>query len=427
MMIAPPFRRKGWFVGWLIVVALASSPRSGLAAEKIADWPQWRGPDRTGISSTIIPPRTWPKTLAEAWSVEVGTGHSSPVIADGLIYQFARQGDDEVVLAIDPRSGAIRWNQRYPQAYQMDQAAIEHGKGPKSTPVVHDGMLITLGISGTLSAWDAKTGKQLWQQRTQDRFPLSSPLYGTAMSPLIVDGRLIVHLGGNDRGSLEAIDPTSGKPIWTASTEGPAYASPIVATLAKQRQLVAFTQQSLLGIDLLTGKSLWKLPYTTGYTQNSVTPVVANEQLIFSGYQNPLVSYRLEATGTRLTPRQVWSNSQLPLYMSSPILTRDRLFGFTQRNSGKLFAAQPQTGQVLWESDPRLGENAALLLLGSQLLTLTSDGKLIVLDAEATRFQPIREYAVGTSQTWAHPVPCGDWLLIKDATHLRAYRWRAAD
>ena len=183
---------------------------SAFAVEPI-DWPQWRGPDRTGILVDATIPTKWPKQLPEVWKLTVGEGHSSPIVVGERIYQFARQDNDEVLWCLDRTTGKVQWSERYAQEYEMNPAAKGHGMGPKSTPVYDRGSVFTLGIAGTLSAVDAESGKLRWRKRSPERLQRSSPLYGTSMSPIVVDGRLIVHIGGNDQGSLIALDPANGK------------------------------------------------------------------------------------------------------------------------------------------------------------------------------------------------------------------------
>lgn len=182
---------------WFTLI-LASAFLSAMAAAQ--DSPQWRGPNRDGIVGGISIPQAWPKTLKEEWKVTVGVGHSTPVVADGGIFVFARQGEEEVLLSLDAATGKEIWKSSEPIAYEMHEAARGHGKGPKSTPVIYKGSVYTLGISGVLSSHDARTGKLKWRQEFSKQYPKTSPLFGTSMSPVIDSGLLIAHVGGHDNG-----------------------------------------------------------------------------------------------------------------------------------------------------------------------------------------------------------------------------------
>jgi hypothetical protein len=390
------------------------STASGVAV----DWPQWRGPNRDGRVTDVSLPQTWPKTLKEEWRVPVGIGHSSPVVAYGRIYVFARQAEEEVLLCLDAATGKEIWRSAQAIAYQMHPAAVGHGKGPKSTPVINNGNVYTFGISGVLSCHDARTGKLKWREFSK-QYPNTSPLFGTAMSPVVDNGVLIAHVGGHDKGALTAFDGETGAVKWSNDTDGPAYASPIVVTLAGVRQVVNFTQKEFVGVEAATGKLLWRLPAKSEYEENSVTAVAHKDTLIFSREGMGLTAIRLEKQEGQIVPREVWSNKEQQLYLNSPVLQGNTLFGLSALKKGQFFALDADTGKMLWLGPGRMGENAAILNLGGKaLLLLTNDANLIVLPADAKEFSPVIQYTVANSPTWAHPVVIGKRILIKDETTL---------
>jgi outer membrane protein assembly factor BamB len=383
------------------------------------DWTQWRGPNRDG--SAQLPFSTWPKALKEEWKVTVGVGHSSPVVASGKIYIFARQGEQETLLCLDAATGKEIWRASQPIEYQMNPAAVGHGKGPKATPVVSNGSIFTLGISGVLSAHDAGTGKLKWRREFSKEYPNTSPLYGTAMSPLVENGVVIAHVGGQDKGALIAFDVETGAVKWSNDMEGPAYASPIIATLAGVRQVVTLMQSDFVGVDAATGKLLWKLPAKSEYATNSVTPISYKDMLIFSRESEGLSAIRLTNQSGVIVPREVWNNKENLLYLSTPVLQANTLVGFSVLKKGQFFALDADTGKTLWRGPGRMGENAALVnLAGSVFLALTNDANLIVLPVNAKEYLPSVQYTVAESPTWAHPVVTGKRILIKDETTLRS-------
>lgn len=385
------------------------------------DWPQWRGPNRDGNAPAIS--AAWPKTLKEEWKVTVGVGHASPVVVGGKIYVFARQGDEETLLCLDAVTGKELWKSSQPIAYTMHEAAVGHGKGPKSTPVVSNGTVFTLGISGVLSAHDARTGKLKWRHEFSGQYPKTSPLFGTAMSPIIDKGLVIAHVGGPDKGALMAFDVETGAVKWTNDTDGPAYASPIVVTLAGVRQVVTFMQKDFVGVDAATGKLLWRLPAKTEYDENIVTAISYKDMLLFSREQQGLSAIRLVKQGQEIVPQEVWNNKENKLYMSTPVLQGNTLVGFSVLKKGQFFAVDADTGKTLWQGPGRAGESAAILNLGSSgVLALTNEGALIVLPVNAKEYAPAVQYTVASSPTWAHPVVVGNRILIKDETTLSSLR-----
>ncbi len=406
------------FTKWLkisvLLATLLSQP--SLAA---VDWPQWRGPNRDGNVKGVALPAAWPKSLKEQWKVTVGVGHSSPLVADGKIFHHTRQGDEELLLCLDATTGKELWRSTgLAVAYQMNSAATGHGKGPKSTPVMSGGKVYTLGITGVLSCHDARDGKVVWRKEFSKQYPVNSPLYGTAMSPIVDSGMLIAHVGGHDKGALTAFDAATGAVKWSYDADGPAYSSPIITTLAGLRQLVTFTQKELVGINPATGKLLWKLPAKTEYDTNCVTPLVYKDMLIISREGQGIAALRITKQGADYAAQEVWRNADNEMYMNSPILEGNLLYGLSIKKRGQFFCVDADTGKTVWQSPGRMGENAAMLNAGKVLLFLNNDANLFVIKPGAAQYEILAQYTVATSPTWAHPVFMGNRILVKDETTL---------
>jgi outer membrane protein assembly factor BamB len=405
----------GTLLGWLLAL---------LTFCALEEWPQWRGPHRDGQVIGFRVPSEWPTKLQQRWQVEVGLGHSSPVVADHRIYLFSRRGEDEVLAALSVTDGKELWRYSYPAPYQVNPVAAMHGKGPKSTPVISGGRVFTFGISGILTCWDAKTGKRAWQREFSKQFAKTSPLYGAAMSPAVDEEKCIVHVGGHDKGALVALDVKTGETIWTCPEDGPGYASPIIVTLDDVRQVVTQSQKACLGVDLEDGKLLWKIPFQTEYDQNVVTPIEHDGSLIISGINKGVDRYRIEKQDDEWETDSTWENKEVSLYMSSPVADGETLFGFSHRHKGQLFAMDLTTGKTLWtSSDGRLGENASLVETGKVLWALTSDGQLIVFKASDKQFEPLAQYKVADTPTWAHPVFMPEGVLVKDESKLTLWQF----
>jgi outer membrane protein assembly factor BamB len=394
---------------WLVVVLTYSA---------VAEWPQWRGPQRDGQVAGMKLPAAWPEQLQQRWQVEVGLGHSSPVVADGKIYVFTRRGDDESLACLNLADGKQLWQQSYPAPYQVNPAAAMHGKGPKSTPTVAGGRVITFGISGILSCWDAKTGKLRWRREFSKQFEKTSPLYGVAMSPAVDEDKCIVHVGGPDKGALMALNIRNGDTIWSCNEDGPGYASPLVCTLDDERQVVTLSQKACIGVDIDNGKLLWKIAFQTEFDQNAVTPLVHEGTLILSGINKGVERYRVEKADDEWETDNIWGNKEVSLYLSSPVADAERLFGFSHRAKGQFFAIDLTTGKTLWTSEGRLGDNASVLQAGQVLWALTSQGELIVFKASDKQFEQLARYKVAETATWAHPVILPGGVLVKDESKL---------
>lgn len=401
-----------------LLIASAVAFASSVEAQ---DWPQWRGPSRDGRAA-IGARATWPASLTPAWKVAVGEGHSSPVVAGGRVFVFARRDEDEVLECLELASGKGLWKQSYPAPYTMNPAATAHGKGPKSTPAVANGRVFTLGISGTLSAFDAGSGRLLWRHDFKQAFKATSPTFGTAMSPLVDGERVIAHVGGHDDGSLSAFDAANGAERWSWKADGPGYASPLVATLAGMRQVVTQTQGNVVGLSADTGELLWKIPFTTAYVQNAVTPVILADLVIYSGLDKGVTAVRVVKRGAAFAAEPVWSNAEVSSYMSTPVLDGRVLYGLSHKKKGQLYALDADTGRTLWLSEGRLGDNAALVAPGRDLLALTTDSALIVARGDASAYAVVRTYTVADTPTWAHPALTKQGILVKDRESVALWR-----
>ena len=392
-------------VGILIIGA-------SLQAQRAADWPQWRGPERNGVAPSA--PTAWPPALTKRWEVTVGLGHSSPVVSGNRVVIHTREGEREVLRALDLTTGKELWRDNYAAPYTMNPAARAHGPGPKSTPVIADGRVFTLGISGILSAHDVTTGKVLWRADA----PAAPPEFGTAMSPLVYGSSVIAHVGAQDKGELIAFDAASGEPRWRWTGDGPAYASPVLAEISGTPQLVTQSENAVIGVDPDKGELLWRIPFRTSYDQNSVTPVVVNDLVIYSGLDIGATAVRIVRKDATWSVEPAWKNEQMPMYMSTPAVNGKALFGLTHRNRGQFFALDLAAGRTLWTTQGREGDNASIVSAGDQILLSTTEGELIVARADVSKFVETKRYRVAESAVWAHPAVVGTTILVKDVDKL---------
>ena len=398
----------------LVLTLVVCSLVPAAAQRPNTDWPQWRGAQRDGAAA-FMPPATWPERLTERWKVEVGLGYSAPIIAGDRVFAFSRQEDSEVMRALDAATGKTIWETKYLATFKPNPAATRtHGTGPKSTPVFADGRLYTLGMSGMVTAFDAASGKLLWQKPS----PPVEPLYHTAMSPVVDRGLVIVHVGGHGNGALTAFDARTGDVKWSWNGDGPSYGSPVVADLGGTRQVVTFTQENLVSVSAATGELLWRRPYAVRATRNAVTPVLHGQTLIISGLGMPVTAFRVMKRGDQWASENVWENNDVTMDMSTGVLVDSTLFGFSPRNIGQFFGIDANTGQTLWLSEGRQAENAAVVRAGDVWLALQADAQLIVARGNPKQFEILRRYTVANSATWAQPVLSGNRVFVKDVNSI---------
>ena len=397
---------------WFLIGVLCFLWQGIVTAQE--EWTQWRGPKRDGVVPVNLTPTSWPQNLSREWTVDVGSGYASPLIIDGEIFLFTRQGEDEVMLALDPESGDVNWDSRYPAPFEMNSSTDPHGPGPKATPAYADGRLFTLGMSGIVTGFDASDGTILWQTTASS----VHPLFHTAMSPIVDNDAVIVHVGGHDDGALTAFDVRGGQVKWEWKGDGPAYGSPVVFDVEGKRQVITYTQENLIGVDVVTGRLLWRRPFVTDYTTTSQTPVRYGDVFLQAGRGNGITAFRVIREGDAWTTEDVWHTSEASLHMTNGVIADSMLVGLSHLNSGQFFGLDLETGDVLWRGNPRQAENASILSVGENIVALQDDAVLLVLEANRRGFDVKHQYDVAESATWTQPTVSGNRIFIKDISKL---------
>jgi outer membrane protein assembly factor BamB len=385
-------------------------------AQRPTDWTQWRGPARDGVIASFTAPATWPDALVRKWNVEVGTGYATPIVVGDRVYQFSRIGENETMTAFDAATGKQLWQGGYPAPFTMQSATTAHGPGPKSTPVFFNGRLYSIGMTGTVTAWDAASGKQVWQKPGD---PKNVPVFTThSFSPVVDRGNVIFHLGGDNNGAITAFDLASGAERWKWAGDGPGYGSPVVTEVAGVRQLVTITQGKIVGIDTASGALLWERPFVSTNKTNSVTPVVQGSTVVVSGNGGPSVAFAIGRKGAQWATETMWENADIPARFNDPVIAGDLLIGMAQRNSGQYFAVDMKSGKTLWSSEGRQAAKAALQRAGDLVFILESDGELLVTRPNPTAFEVVKRYKVADQETWSQPAISGNRIFVKDVSSL---------
>lgn len=378
------------------------------------DWPQWRGTNRDGKLSGFTAPRQWPEQLTQKWKVTVGLGDATPALVGNRLYVFTRQGEDEVTLCLNARSGKELWRNTYP-AQAVTGAASRH-PGPRSSPAVADGKVVTMGVGGVLSCLDAATGNLIWRK---DPFPKVVPRFFTSVSPIVVDGVAVAHLGGAGNGAIIAYDLATGNEKWRWDGEGPDYGSPVLLTVAGTKQIVTPTEKSIVGIGFADGKLLWQLPFVPpGRAYNAATPIVDGQTVIITGAGRGTKAVKVEKQGSGFVTKELWSVPKLAPQFSTPVLKNDLLFGLSDRN--KLYCINARSGQTAWTDATARGSRGfgAIVDAGSCLVVLANDSELIVFKPDGGAYSEIARYKVAETPTYAHPVISGNRVFIKDQDSL---------
>src|SRR4030095_1991925 len=262
-------------IGFVVLLFLVTE----VAAQAAANWPQWRGPNRDGISKETGLLKEWPaKGPPLIWKASgAGGGYSSFSIANGRLYTMGLRGDREFIVAFDIATGKQAWATPHGSAFRNDK-----GDGPRGTPTIDGDRLYALGGSGDLSCLDARTGKVIWSKNALTVFGGSNIRWGISESPLVLGNKLLVNPGGPGA-SIVALNKADGSLIWKSQSDEAGYSSAIPLELNGTTQVVFFTGRRAVGLDAKDGRLLWEYEKPSNSTANVATPIVeANRGFISS-------------------------------------------------------------------------------------------------------------------------------------------------
>lgn len=381
------------------------------------DWPQWRGPNRDGKALGFKVPQVWPKELTLKWKVNVGDGVATPALVGEKLYVFTREGSDEILRCLDANTGKELWQDKYPA--EGATGAARGFPGPRSSPTVAEGKVVTLGVRGTLTCYDAATGKKIWQK---DEFK-AYPRFFTSSSPLVLEGLCIAQLGGERNGAIVAYDLATGAEKWKWSGGEPtSYSSPVLLTVGDSKQIVAETDQNVVGLAVADGKVLWKMPFAARQrSYNAATPMVEGSVVLYTGSGRGTRAAKVEKEGDKLSLKELWNNSTNGCQYNTPVLKEGLVYGITDRDN--LFCLDAKTGKTLWTTALKGGSRGygSVVDAGTVLLGLIPSGQLFVFEPTEKGYKQLATYKVGDGSTYAYPVLAGNRLYIKDKNSVQMW------
>lgn len=437
----------------------------GVMATNAQDWPQYLGENRAAKAS-FTAPKTWPKELAQQWKVTVGDGVATPALVGDQLYVFSRQEGGEVLRCLDAGSGKEIWKTEKYDVLPAERPAQDFA-GPRSSPTVAAGKVVTLGLRGTLSCFDAATGKLQWRK---EDFKGVFPRFFTSASPVVTEGMCIAALGGGERGGVIAYDLATGAEKWRWEGEGASYASPVLLTADGTKMVIAEMDKKILGLAVKDGQVLWETPFVVpGRGYNAATPMVSGNVLYYGGSGRPLTAVQIAKAGAAFVAKQLWQNAEMTLQFNTPVLKDGTLYGLAANNE---FFAINKAGQAVWTAPaapqavvatpvpanpaPQVaageptGTNAPALTrgadggpgrdgrgsrggpggpggrgggrggygqivdAGSVLLALTPAAELIVFEPSAKAYREVARIKVSSTPTYAYPVVSGKRIFVKD-------------
>ncbi len=390
-----------------------------------SDWPQWRGPQRDGISTETGLLKQWPAGGPKlGWKTTgLGGGYSGVSVAAGRIYTMGDGADTSYVHALDEKTGRLLWSSKVGRTGGEDRNKYP---GTRCTPTVDGNLIYATGQWGDLVCLEGATGKEVW------RVNLASDLKGKMMSgwgysesPLVDGDNLIVCPGGR-AGTMAALNKKTGAVVWRSKdwTDDAAYSSVVVATIGGVRQYVQLTGESVAGVDPAKGKVLWKAP-RKGRTAVIPTPVIdGNFVYVTSGYGIGCNIFRIDGAAGKFTAEQVYVGKEMKNHHGGVVKVGENVVGFSDGDGWTW--QNMKTGEVAYKAEAKkLGKGSIVAADGMLYLRFESGGGTVVLlDAakpgwdEKGRFeQPDRSQ----KNSWPHPVVANGRLYLRDQDVLLAY------
>ncbi|HBC77963.1 MAG TPA: hypothetical protein DCZ51_04995, partial [Bacteroidales bacterium] len=366
------------------------------------DWPQFRGIGRDSKVTGFKSPNTWPAELKQVWKVNVGFGDATPVLSGKRIYLAVRQNTDEVILCLDAGSGKEIWRSAY-TALAVTGPATSH-PGPRSTPAIADGKIVTFGVTGILTCLDASTGKVLWRKENPEN---AVPQFYTGMSPLIVDKICIAHLGKKDMGQVVALDLATGNEKWKWESDGPSYASPSVMTTGKQKHIIVQTEKNLIALSLENGKLQWQV--ATPVQQrfyNCTSPYINGDIIYYTGQGSGTKAIQVVRDGDKYVTKELWSNPEIGAKWNTPVLKDGFLYGFTDQK--RLYCIDASSGKTAWNDNTVSSDFSTIVDCGPVIIGLPSTGNLIVMKPDPKAYSETAKYKVADTPVYAFPVISGN-------------------
>lgn len=366
------------------------------------DWPQWRGPDRNGVSAEHINlewPAPGPK---EVWRAEVGTGFSSIAIAAGRAYTMGNHTNEDTIWCLDALSGKEMWHHSYPA--QLGPQYYEGGPG--STPTVASKRVFTISKWGDVFCLETETGKIIWQRDLrQDGFKPNR--WGYAGSPLVWRNLVVLNAGA----AGTALDRETGRIAWANGTNGAGYASPVLFKTAGQEAILIFAAKHLIGLEPETGRELWRQFWETDWDTNNTDPLVYGNRIFISSFSRGCALLAPQ----NAAPQVAYESKALYNNLSPGVLQGDYLYAFSgeAHKDTDLRCIHLPSGEVKWtRKDPAFG---SLICGDGKLIVLSEKGEMVVADASPEGFTPRARANVLGGVCWTPPAVANGLLYVRNA------------
>lgn len=378
------------------------------------DWPQWRGPNRDGVSAETNLNFTWPREgPRRAWVAKVGLGWSGMSVVGNRLYTMGNAADLDAVLCLDANTGRQLWEFNY-----ICATADPNGyHGPRCTPTVDGRLVYTVSRNGDLACVNAETGALVWSHQLVNEFGARIPKWGFAGSPLVEGGLLLVETGARGR-SMMAFDKLTGRPVWANGVDTAAYSSPVGFGSESNRFVALFSASGLTVRAARDGRIAGTFPWRTTFDVNAATPVVVGDKLFLSsGYGTGCAMVQVSTNGA-LKP--LWTGKQMRNHVNSCVVFNDHLYGFDDNQNAQFRCISTVNGNIRWTT-PALGKGS-IILAGDKMILYTERGRLVVVEAAPDTYREIASaQLVGGRDTWVPPALSHGRLYVRSAENLLCF------
>jgi outer membrane protein assembly factor BamB len=399
-----------------------AEPAAEVVAEPLVagegDWTAFRGATRDSVIRVGEFATNWetapPKTL---WKHPIGPGWSAFTVIGNRLFTQEQRGEEECVVCYDGDSGEEIWAHKDRSRFWE----VIAGAGPRGTPTFEGGRLYTMGGNGIVNCLDARTGKQLWEVNVVKLTAATIPEWGLASSPLIVDGRVIVHAGRPTKDGLVALDAETGKTVWSVPAGKHSYSSAHLVEVDGVRQVLIVTDGGLLSVNPTDGKTLWNAEWQLpeGMARVVQPALVGPASVILgTGYGEGSKRFDLTLADGKWTATQKWLSKDLKPYYNDFVIHKGYAYGF---DHNIVVCVDLETGKKKWKQG-RYGFGQMLLLADRDLLLILGEqGELALVDATPKGYREVTRFQALTGKTWNHPVVAHGRLYLRNAEEAAAY------
>ncbi len=384
-----------------------------------AQWPGWGGPHGNFKADGKIAD-SWPDGgPRQLWSREIGDAYSSISVDGDRLYTMSREGNKEMAVALDARTGKTIWEHSYPET-QFEGLSKQFGEGANSTPLIHGDHVYVAGMGGQLFCLEKETGKEIWHHNLMEEFGATPLIWGYASSPFVYKETLIALVGG-EGASIVAFHLLDGKVMWKTESFANGYASPVVINVDGDEQLIAFMAEQVVGLDPSNGKVKWSHPHKTDYGINACNPIWSEDNTLFlsSGYNNGSRMLKLTQVDGKTIVEELWFSRKLKIQFGNAIRNGDHLyFSSGHSGSGFLVGVDAETGALAWRK--RGIPRASVIFADGKFIILDEDGKLTLANLNPEGYEAISQVQLLKKVAWTPPSLVNGTLYIRDRKKILA-------